>query len=69
MDSEGITLHGPSVCEAFGEKGSEAQALSGLLANFTLFQNPGSQLALRLFCPPATKGGHKKVLPPCGHFL
>ena len=31
MDPEGVTLHGPSVCEALGEKGSEAQALSGLL--------------------------------------
>ena len=42
VDTEGITLHGPFVCEALGGKSSEAQDLSTFFRQISLFHSPGS---------------------------
>ena len=68
VDPEGISLHGPFVRSFRGES-SEAQALSCLLLQISLNFTARKWTCPRLRWTPGNKGGHEKVLPPCGHFV
>ena len=57
------------VCDALRGKSSETQALGFLLRHILLYFTAGKPTFPKPLLAPRTRGGHQKVLPPCGHFL
>ena len=57
------------VCDALRGKSSETQALGFLLRHILLYFTAGKPTFPEPLLAPRTRGGHQKVLPPCGHFL